>query len=102
MAAIVGLRQCDFFPGCCSSVHDTPAADVRAGMAAPQPIAFAVLAPPDDEEAGGLDPHVHSSDCNHSPAPEGAVFAAAWAGNVASLQAALDAGGSTEEADEVG
>ena len=34
---------------------------------------------------------------NHAPAPPGAVYAAAKAGNVAALQAALDAGGSTEE-----
>ena len=38
---------------------------------------------------------------NHSPAPAGAVLAAAKAGDVPALQAALDAGGSTEEADEV-
>ena len=38
---------------------------------------------------------------NHSPAPEGAVLLAAEAGDVAALQAALDAGGSTEETDEV-
>ena len=38
---------------------------------------------------------------NHSPAPSGAVLAAAMAGNVLALEAALAAGGSTEEADEV-
>ena len=38
---------------------------------------------------------------NHAPAPAGAVYAAAKAGDVAALQAALDAGGSTEEADKV-
>ena len=38
---------------------------------------------------------------NHSRAPAGAVHAAAKAGDVAALQAALDAGGSTEEADTV-
>ena len=38
---------------------------------------------------------------NHAPAPAGAVFCAAKAGDVAELHAALDAGGSTEEADEV-
>ena len=38
---------------------------------------------------------------NHAPAPEGAVYEAARDGDVAALQAALDAGGSTEEADEV-
>ena len=37
---------------------------------------------------------------NHTPAPAGAVLKAAQAGNVRSLQAALDAGGSTEEAGE--
>ena len=37
----------------------------------------------------------------HAPAPEGAVFEAAKAGDVPALQAALDAGGSTEEADRV-
>ena len=38
---------------------------------------------------------------NHDPAPAGVVFVAAKAGDVAALQAALDAGGSTEEADVV-
>ena len=38
---------------------------------------------------------------NHAPAPVGAVYRAASAGNVPALQAALDAGGSTEEADHV-
>ena len=38
---------------------------------------------------------------NHASAPAGAVHAAANAGDVLGLQAALDAGGSTEEADEV-
>ena len=38
---------------------------------------------------------------NHAPAPEGAVYAAAQAGDVVALQAALDAGGSTEEANGV-
>ena len=38
---------------------------------------------------------------NHASAPAGAVVVASKAGNVSALQAALDAGGSTEEADEV-
>ena len=38
---------------------------------------------------------------NHSPAPAGAVFAAAKAGDEAALDAAIEAGGSTEEADTV-
>ena len=38
---------------------------------------------------------------NHAPAPAGAVLEAAETGDSAALQAALDAGGSTEEADEV-
>ena len=38
---------------------------------------------------------------NHAPAPEGAVFAAAKAGDVRALEAVIEAGGSTEEADEV-
>lgn len=38
---------------------------------------------------------------NHIPAPEGAVYAAANAGDMPALQAALDDGGSTEEADIV-
>ena len=38
---------------------------------------------------------------HHDPAPAGGVFEAGKAGNVAALQAALDACGSTEEADEV-
>ena len=43
--------------------------------------------------------HVCLSRCNHRPAPQGAIWAAANLGNVAALQAALSAGGSTEEAD---
>ena len=38
---------------------------------------------------------------NHAPAPGGAVLAAAKAGDVRVLDAAIDAGGSTEEADGV-
>ena len=38
---------------------------------------------------------------NHAPAPAGAVFAAAQAGDAAALQFALKSGASTEEADEV-
>ena len=38
---------------------------------------------------------------NHDPAPAGAVLTAAMTGHVNALQAALDAGGSTEEADKV-
>ena len=38
---------------------------------------------------------------NHTPAPAGAVLEAARAGDVPALQAALEAGGSTEEADAV-
>ena len=38
---------------------------------------------------------------NHAPAPAGAVFAAAKAGDVPALRVALDAGGSTEEAGDV-
>ena len=38
---------------------------------------------------------------NHAPAPMGAVYGAAKAGEVPALQATLDAGGSTEEAEEV-
>ena len=38
---------------------------------------------------------------NHTPAPEGAVVKAAKAGDVTALWAAIEAGGSTEEADEV-
>ena len=38
---------------------------------------------------------------NHQPASVGAVYAAAEEENLPALQAALDAGGSTEEADEV-
>ena len=43
-----------------------------------------------------------SSRCNHRPAPLGAVWAAADAGNASALQAAISAGGSTEEADGEG
>lgn len=38
---------------------------------------------------------------NHAPAPTGAVLTAAKAGDVRTLHATLDAGGSTEEGDEV-
>ena len=38
---------------------------------------------------------------NHAQAPAGAVYAAAEAGDLPALQAALDAGGSTEEMDAV-
>ena len=38
---------------------------------------------------------------NHAPSPKGAVLVAAIAGDVLALQAALDAGGSTEEVDNV-
>ena len=38
---------------------------------------------------------------NHAPAPAGAVLAAAKTGDLTALQAALEAGGSTEEASEV-
>ena len=38
---------------------------------------------------------------NHAPAPAGAVLEAAMAGDVPALHAALEAGGSTEEACEV-
>ena len=38
---------------------------------------------------------------NHAPAPAGAVLAAANASDVPALRAALDSGGSTEEAGEV-
>lgn len=38
---------------------------------------------------------------NHAPAPAGAVLKAAKSGDVAVVQAALDAGGSMEETDEV-
>ena len=46
--------------------------------------------------------HVCSSYCNHRPARKGAVWAAADAGDAAALQAALSAGGSTEEAESDG
>ena len=46
--------------------------------------------------------HFHSATCNHASSPKGAVFAAAASGDIPALEAALDAGGSTEEAAEVG
>jgi len=45
--------------------------------------------------------HIHSDTCNHKSGPTGAVWRAADAGDAAALEAALAAGGSTEEADEV-
>ena len=49
----------------------------------------------------GLLPATLRVGYNHAPAPAGAVFAAAVAGDVRALQAALDEGGSTEETDAV-
>lgn len=46
-------------------------------------------------------PHVHSTACNHERSPEGAVWAAAFRGDAPALEAALAAGGSTEEIDIV-
>lgn len=46
-------------------------------------------------------PHTHSAACNHARAPVGAVWLAASRGDVAALEAALTAGGSTEELNEV-
>lgn len=45
--------------------------------------------------------HAHSRHCKHDDVDAGAVFRAAKAGKVAAVAAALAAGGSTEEADEV-
>jgi len=45
--------------------------------------------------------HIHCATCNHKREPKGAVWRAADAGDAAALEAALAAGGSTEEADEV-
>lgn len=46
-------------------------------------------------------PHTHSAGCNHAPAPPGAVWGAASRMSTADAEAALAAGGSTEEADGV-
>ena len=59
-------------------------------------------------------PHVHSAhcgpdcavafdtrSCSHTRTPAGAVYRAAKAGDVTALEAALSAGGSTEEVDQV-
>ena len=45
--------------------------------------------------------HIHSATCNHKRGPKGAVSEAADAGDVAALEAARAAGGSTEETDWV-
>lgn len=45
--------------------------------------------------------HIHSGTCNHRRVGSGAVLSAACAGDTTALRAALDAGGSTEEADDV-
>jgi len=45
--------------------------------------------------------HIHCATCNHKRGPKGAVWRAAHAGDAAALEAALAAGGSTEETDEV-
>jgi len=41
--------------------------------------------------------HIHCATCNHKKAGQGAVWRAAYAGDAAALEAALAAGGSTEE-----
>ena len=71
-----------------------------------------ILAPPSppphvhtphcDHAAGATRAHVHSATCNHTVSPKDTVFAAAASGDVPALEAALDAGGSTEEVHEVG
>jgi len=45
--------------------------------------------------------HIHCATCNHKMAGDGAVWRAANAGDAAALEAALAAGGSTEETDGV-
>jgi len=45
--------------------------------------------------------HIHCATCNHKKAREGDVWRAAHAGDVPALEAALAAGGSTEESDGV-
>lgn len=45
--------------------------------------------------------HIHTAICNHSRKPEGAVFEAARTRDVVALEAALAAGGSTEETENV-
>ena len=61
--------------------------------AAPRPVA-SVVAPP-------ASIHVHSRGCNHAPAPQGDVYAAAERGDAPGVQTSLERGGSTEEADSV-
>ena len=41
--------------------------------------------------------HIHSTSCNHKRIDEGTVWVAAYAGDLVALDAALAAGGSTEE-----
>jgi len=64
---------------------DATFVSVRSLTLAGQPLFF-----------GGLPTAVYVG-YNHAPAPEGAVYQAALLGDVPALQAALDAGGSTEE-----
>jgi len=45
--------------------------------------------------------HIHCDTCNHEKAGKGAVWRAACSGDAAALEAALSAGGSTEETDGV-
>jgi len=45
--------------------------------------------------------HIHCVTCNHRVAGRGDVWQAAFAGDAAALEAALAAGGSTEESDGV-
>lgn len=46
--------------------------------------------------------HIHSAKCNHTTGRDGAVWAASRAGDAAALEAALGAGGCTDESNEVG
>ena len=100
---------------------DSPARPGGAGAGSPAPraaapsprsswgVGAAAAAPSPRYSSGSATParpepvasHVHLPACNHAAAPAGAVYAAAKAGDVRALQAALEAGASTDEADEV-
>ena len=57
-----------------------------------------ILAPP--MSPTGVQSHIHTPHCNHRLEPSGDLWAAAHAGDVSVLRAALAAGASTEEAED--
>ena len=75
--------------------------DVQAELEDLRQLLAQLHTPAGKASVGGPAPHAHSPSCNHAPATEGTVLAAAKNGDPAAVQTALEAGGSTEEADKV-